>query len=150
MKSLTVMIVPLIMLIFLFSYASAQERQTERRDAEPYFNRGLACSKKGQYDQAISNFNKALEINPSYALAYRNRGAAYLAKGQYDQAISDCTKTLDLDPRDAKVHFGRGVAYYGKKEYEKSWRDLEIAQSLGFQIPPKFLSDLRKVSGRQN
>ena len=116
MKSLMVKVVLPIILIFLFTYASAQQNQTESRDAEFYYNRGLAYAKKGQYDQAISDYTRALEINPRDAGAYKNRGAAY----------------------------------YFKREYEKSWNDVKKAQSLGYQIHPKFLDQLRKASGRQN
>jgi tetratricopeptide (TPR) repeat protein len=109
------MVLPII-LIFLFTYASAQQKQTESRDVEFYFNRGL-----GSY-----------------------------WKGQYDQAISDCTKALEINPRNAAAYNNRGIAYFHKREYEKSWKDVEKAQSLGYQIQPKFLDDLRKASGRQN
>ncbi|GAF86486.1 unnamed protein product, partial [marine sediment metagenome] len=37
--------------------------------------------KKYMYDQAILDFNKAIEIDPEYAMAYCNRGFAYAGKG---------------------------------------------------------------------
>ena len=83
-------------------------------------------------------------------MAYNDRGISYGEKGQYDQAISDFTKALELNPRLAEAYSNRGAAYYFKREYEKSWKDVEKAQSLGYQIPPKFLDLLRKASGRQN
>ena len=88
-----------IVLFFLFSYASTQEKQIESMDAEFYNNRGMAYRDKGQYDQAISDYNKALEINSKYAYAYNNRGMAYRDKGQYDQAISDYNKALEINPK---------------------------------------------------
>jgi Tfp pilus assembly protein PilF len=92
MKSLMVKVAMPIILIFMFTHASAQHNQTESRDAEFYFNRGRAYANKGQYDQAISDCTKALEIEPRYAEAYIVRGVAYSRKGQHDQAISDYTK----------------------------------------------------------
>jgi tetratricopeptide (TPR) repeat protein len=94
----------LIVLFFLFSCASTDQKQTQLRDAWAYNNRGIAYARKGQYDQAISNFNKALEINPRDIKAYHNRGHAYAEKGQYDQAISDYTKALEMNPRDARAY----------------------------------------------
>jgi len=63
-----------------------------------YNERGIAYVKKGQYDKAISEFNKAIEINPKDAVAYRGRGAAYVGKGQHDKAISDFNRAKELNP----------------------------------------------------
>jgi len=56
---------------------------------DPIAEKVLLYEKKGQYDKAISDYNKAIEINPGYAAAYNNRGAAYYDNGQYDRACSD-------------------------------------------------------------
>jgi len=119
------------------------------RLAEAYNNRGFAHYNKGQYDQAILDYNKALEIDPKYVLSYGNRGLAYETKGQYDQAISDYNKTLEIEPRAAEAYYRRGYVYYLQKEYNKSWEDVKKAQALGYKIPPEFLDDLQKASGRQ-
>jgi tetratricopeptide (TPR) repeat protein len=71
-------------------------------------------------------------------------------KGQLDQAISDFTKALEINPRFAMAYNNRGIAYYSKRQYDKSWMDVKKAQSLGYQIYPNFLDNLRKASGRQN
>ncbi len=71
-------------------------------------------------DQAISDFNKALEINPKDAEAYFNRGIVHLEKGRYEQAISDYTKALEIDPRNAKVYLKRGNAYEGEGKYKQA------------------------------
>jgi len=67
-------------------------------ESDKLYNQGTELLKKGQYDQAIANFDKAIEINPRYAEAYNNRGIAYTKKGQYDKAISDYNKAIELDP----------------------------------------------------
>ena len=119
------------------------------RYAEAYNNRGVAYRRKGQYDRAISDYNKALEINPRDAEAYNNRGVAYSNKGQYDQAISDYNEALEINPRFAEGYYGRGICYYYQKQYDKSWGEVNKAQGLGLTIPPAFLDDLRRASGRE-
>lgn len=111
--------------------------------------KGIAYFKKGQYDRAISDFNKALEIEPKSARVYINRGAGYMGKGQYEEAISDFNKAIEINPRYAIAYYGRGLIYYYKKEYDKSWEDVNRAQALGYEIPTNFLNDLRKNSGRE-
>ena len=61
-----------------------------------YNNRGTAYNTKGQYDQAISDFTKAIEINPKYAGAYYNRGDAFYKKGEYNRALDDVNKAQSL------------------------------------------------------
>jgi len=61
-----------------------------------HYNRGIAYGKKGQYDQAISDFNKALEINPRYAEAYYSRGVAYYFKREYGKSWKDVEKAQSL------------------------------------------------------
>jgi tetratricopeptide (TPR) repeat protein len=89
-------------------------------------------------------------MNPRYAEAYTNRGITYAKKGQLDQAISDFNMALEISPKYGVAYYNRGIAYYLKRDYEKSLKDVEKAQSLAYQIDPKFLEELRKASGRQN
>ena len=74
------------------------------RDAEAYFTQGIYHHKKGQYDEAISDYTRVLEMNPRDSKAYNNRGIVYGKKGQYDRTILDFTKAIEIDPRDAEVY----------------------------------------------
>ncbi len=66
--------------------------------AIPYYNKGVALSNKGKVDEAIAQYDKAIEIDQNYTKAYNNRGNAYLDKKQYDMAIADYNKAIALDP----------------------------------------------------
>jgi len=66
------------------------------KSAETYYNQGNTYKNKGQYDQAISDYNRAIEINPKYVGAYHNRGIAYFHKGKYDKAWDDVSKVQNL------------------------------------------------------
>ncbi len=92
-------------------------------DAAGYTLRGVVYFEKGQYDDAISDYTKALEINPRYAVAFNNRGNAYQGKGQYDQAISDYNKALEINPRFALAYYNRGLAYARKGQHDQAISD---------------------------
>jgi len=55
-------------------------------DAEAYNNRGHAYAQQGNLYQAIYDYSKAIEINPSYIKAYNNRGLAYYRLEKYSRA----------------------------------------------------------------
>ena len=136
------------LVLFISSCATYPSPEVEN-NAELYYNRGVAWQKKGDFDQAVSDYNKAIEINPRYAMAYNNRGNTFQTNGQYDKAISDFTKAIEINPGFDGAYNNRGVAYYCKGEYDKAWEDVYKAQSLGYQVHPGFLKALREASGRQ-
>ncbi|MCU4139364.1 MAG: hypothetical protein MW690_001296 [Methanophagales archaeon] len=51
-----------------------------------------------EYEQAIEDFSKAIELNPNYAGAYYNRGIAYAKLNQHERAIEDYNKAIELNP----------------------------------------------------
>ena len=61
--------------------------------------RGLACYEKGDYDKAVADYTKAIELNPQDAEAYNNRGAAFFQKKDYEKAWSDVKKCQALGGR---------------------------------------------------
>ena len=61
-----------------------------------YHRRGTAYASKKEYDQAIADYTKALEIDPKYVGAYNDRGLAYTSKGDYERAIADVTRAVEL------------------------------------------------------
>jgi Flp pilus assembly protein TadD len=93
-----------IAIFFLLSCATTEPKQSDSRNPKFYNDRGIAYGEKGQYDRAISDFNKAIEINPRYSKAYNNRGIVYRLKGQYDQAISDFNKAMEINPMDGQAY----------------------------------------------
>ncbi len=66
---------------------------------------------KKQYDLALIDFNKAIEINPYNGILYFIRGRIYIRQEHFDLAIKDFTQTIELDPQDPNVYMGRGISY---------------------------------------
>ena len=76
--------------------------------AEVYFNKGIECNKNKQWDEALTHFNKAIEIDPDHADSYYHRGAAYYWKGMIDEALSDCGKSIELNPSNTEAYYSKG------------------------------------------
>jgi len=67
---------------------------------EEYFKSGVEKADSGDYQGAIKDFNKAIELNPKYAGVYNNRGVA----------IEDYNKAIKINSKYAKAYFNRGLA----------------------------------------
>jgi tetratricopeptide (TPR) repeat protein len=101
--------------------------------AEAYNNRGVAWHHKGDYDNAISDYDKALELHPHYAEALNNRGVAWAYKGDYDKAISDCTEAVKINPLYANAYNNRGYAWQQKGDLDKAIADYSEALGIDEQ-----------------
>jgi tetratricopeptide (TPR) repeat protein len=55
------------------------------------------------YDEALADFNRALELDPKDVWALAGRGKTYRKMGRYDEALADYDRALELDPKDPYV-----------------------------------------------
>jgi len=82
------------------------------------------------YDQSISEFTKADELNhENYEYIY-DRGVVYYYNGKYDQAISDFNQVMARELNFNfyfETHFFRGLAYYHKGNYDQALSDYNKA-----------------------
>jgi tetratricopeptide (TPR) repeat protein len=71
-------------------------KETPAKLAEAYSSRGIAYAKRREYDQAIADYDKAIELDPKNAKAYYRRGYVYDIKGEHDRAMADYNKAMGL------------------------------------------------------
>lgn len=82
---------------------------------------------KEPIERAISDYSRAIEINPRNAMAFFDRALAYFEKGDVDGAIRDCGKALELDPDYLEAYSVRGNSFNEKTEYDKAISDYNRA-----------------------
>lgn len=74
------------------------DRGTTRIDRKKtYVNRGIILNRRGDYNEALADFNAAIEIDETIAEAYLNRGNTWFLAGRLDEAMADYEKALALD-----------------------------------------------------
>jgi len=83
-----------------------------------YNNLGFYLSNHGKAAEAMSEYQKSLDINPAYADALNNMGYALAGQKKYAEAIGYYERALRLQPENAEVHnnLGNALGSVGKSE----------------------------------
>lgn len=66
---------------------------------EIIFNRAVCLWELKNYDEAIKDFSKVIDMDSKYTNAYINRASLYFNKRMFEEAEKDLKKALDLDPK---------------------------------------------------
>ena len=100
-------------------------------DVEAYFNRGRAFTDSGDLQNAIADYNQAIQLQPNLAAgAYSNIGVARYKAGDLQGAIADLNKSIQLNPNYAFAYYNRGLARHDAGDVQGSIADLQQAANL--------------------
>ena len=94
--------------------------QSLPRDPMIWNGLGVANINLGKPDEAISNYRKALELNPLYADAFTDLGAAYLSTGKFAESVEASEKALRYRPDVAESHATLGAALWNLGRSDES------------------------------
>jgi tetratricopeptide (TPR) repeat protein len=89
---------------------------------------------KKEYNLAITNYTKSIELNPKFVEAYLNRGNAYSHNSEPELALVDYNKAIELNPKLAIAYYNRGYAFINKNEPELALVDYNKA----IELNPKY------------
>jgi len=98
-------------------------QETVTNLARAFDSRGLAYARRHDFDRAIQEYNKSLQLDSNSATAHYNRGVAYEFKGDYERAFPDLDEAVRLTPQDPDSYFCRGLAFEHKGEYDNAIED---------------------------
>lgn len=92
-------------------------------------NRCMHLDNKGDYDAALRDCNRALELLPS-SFSYNARGNVYSKKNMTDRALADYSSAIAVEPGAAIPHANRADKWLMKGEPEKALADYNKAIAL--------------------
>lgn len=94
-----------------------------------YNNRGdiLSNLEPPQYEKALSDFNRAIELDPNYDQTYYNRGVVKAHLGDKEGAMKDFNKAIELKPDYAQAYSNRGATRYEMGDPEGALKDFSKA-----------------------
>ena len=92
-----------------------------------YNNLGIELASRGDFGQAIQNYERSIELEADFAQAHYNLGNALLQKGEVDRAMAECQVSLRLGPNDPDAHVALGNAFLAADRGDESIAQYEQA-----------------------
>jgi tetratricopeptide (TPR) repeat protein len=107
--------------------------ELEGRNADAYYNRGLALYFVGQIENARPDFENAVKIVPNFTNAHYNLGLCYYHLKRYEEATASFSRTIDISPKYAHAFHNCGFSLRAQGQDEEAKADFIKA----FQLAPK-------------
>jgi tetratricopeptide (TPR) repeat protein len=93
-------------------------------------SRGVAYYRAGQLKDALSDFNRAYELDPRNVLTLHARGALFLRAGQDRRAMTDLDRALEIDALHVESLGLRCFVLLRARQFDDALRDCELALKL--------------------
>ncbi len=145
--SFTILIIPMkqffrflfiavIALVFTAHMACANTAD----DAKTFFSSGEVKFGKSDFKGAITDFTKAIELNPKLVDAYNSRAAAKFSSGDKQGALADFTKAIELNPKSANTYNNRGSVKSDSGDNQGAMIDFSKAIAINHSFVPAYLN----------
>jgi len=96
-------------------------------EAQRHAARGQVLLKSGKGEEALEEFNRAVELDPYNAQALYGRALIYQAANQHEFAIADFTSASGLNPQKPEPLLGRAISYLAVGKVKEAAADLDEA-----------------------
>lgn len=93
----------------------------------PFAERGFLNFEAGNYDQALTDFSRALQLDPGNNEYQLNRAKIYIKLEQYESAEQDLITVLDKQPSNEEAYFNLAAIAHKKSQFEEAIKLLDLA-----------------------
>lgn len=104
-----------------------------RRDAEDHYYAALDLVSEGDQEGALSEYQKSLDIDPTFTEAMHGMARALQDLNRLDEAIAVSKRIAELDPEDVLAHTSLSVLYQKKGMIPEAEEEGNKARVLGWK-----------------
>ena|ERR1022692_1546905 len=94
------------------------------------YYRGISEVRRGDTNNALVDFSKAIELNPPFDQAYYDRGKLKQTMGDLDGALGDYDKAIELNPQNSAAYNNRGNVRVARNDLDGAFADFRKAVEL--------------------
>ena len=121
-------------------FAESIDEKFNNSRAFQYSKKGAEYLRRKNFESAIKNFEKSLNLFPNYYMTYSNLGYAYLYSGQSDKALESFKKALSLKSDCVEAIRGMGSVYMSLKQEDKAAKYFEKSIEIDSNSIPPYMT----------
>ena len=124
---------------------------TGKEDTDALMARGISAMESGDFDGALTAFDRLVVRDPQFAEAWNKRATVHYMMGDFEASVADIERTLAHEPRHFGALSGLGLIFMAVGNDEAALRVFEKALSIDpyLQGPAEFADEIRrKLEGR--
>ena len=88
-------------------------------------NRGDLYTTLGRHEEALADYDRSIELDPTKCHVYKQRGASYRNLGRYEEALADYDRSIELDPTQSSTYHHRAFAHSGLGHHNEALADFD-------------------------
>jgi tetratricopeptide (TPR) repeat protein len=121
------------------TYVIENKSAPGRARALAHTSRANVLRGRKQYDDALGDYARAIELNPELPPAFNGRGWTFVLKGEFERAIADISRAIELNPQRAGSYSDRGVAYRNLRQTDRAFADFGEALKRNPKLLPALI-----------
>ena len=115
--------------------SQAMELKPEPPQPQLILLRAKAYAERNKFRDALTDFNRVLELDPNIVEAYVERGVLFANNRRHDDAIGDYTRAIEIDPKNAKAYAMRAQSKLRQEDLTGALYDVNEALTHSLSDP---------------
>ncbi|MCP4439958.1 MAG: tetratricopeptide repeat protein [Aureispira sp.] len=105
-------------------------------DYKEVYNQGHTLYKQGAYQEALTYFEQAIEMNSEFMFAHYLKGLSHINLNNWPEVVTTFKRVIELAPQEGDAYLNIGTALYYQKQYDEAIEYMEKAIEVGLQDNP--------------
>ena len=120
----------LVIIITIVSQGCLLSACDSKNEAETDYNLGNKYTSQGKLEDAVTAYQRAIQIDPNGVGTHNNLGYVYYNQGKLEDAVAEYQRSIALDPNLAPAHYNLACIYSLKNEQTPAIKWLQKAIAL--------------------